>query len=156
MSSTVTLAPPTCLERRSSRSRMLKAVSAGFGAAGGRSIACTRALFQSATNSTFAGPAARRDIDLMSAASSVPVLPGCEVLSTLMFVSFRPFLRRVSVGRGTQALGDLPIPTLRRAWEHDEAEWAQLGGTIVGVPLLGLRFWLAPSNRLFARLIAAA
>src|SRR5215510_12503766 len=81
MSSTVTLAPPTCLERRPSRSRTLKAVSAGFGAARGRVIAWTRALFQSATNSTFSGPAARREIDLMSAADAFEAAPRQQAMA---------------------------------------------------------------------------
>src|SRR5215475_6152563 len=82
MSSTVALAPPTCLERTSSRSRMLKAVPAGFCAAGGRVIAWTRALFQSATNRTFSGPAARRDIDLMSAADAFEAAPRKQAIAT--------------------------------------------------------------------------
>src|SRR5262245_46617821 len=70
MSSTVTLAPPTCFERSVSKSRMLKAVPVGLCGASGSVIAWTRPAFQSATNNTFPGPTARRDIDLISAADA--------------------------------------------------------------------------------------
>src|SRR5262245_10150895 len=70
MSSTVTLAPPACVERSVSRSRIWKAVPVGLCGASGSVIAWTRPAFQSATNRTFPGPTARRDIDLISAADA--------------------------------------------------------------------------------------
>jgi hypothetical protein len=54
---------------------MLKAVPGGFCAASGRVIAWTRAVFQSATNRTFPGPVARREIELISAADAFAEAP---------------------------------------------------------------------------------
>src|SRR5215470_1754091 len=81
MSSTVTLAPPTCFERSVSRSRMLKAVPVGLCGASGSVIAWTRPAFQSATNSTFPGPTARRDIDLISAAETFTAAPRQQAIA---------------------------------------------------------------------------
>src|SRR5215472_7912256 len=81
MSSTVTLAPPTCFERSVSRSRMLKAVPVGLCGASGSVIAWTRPAFQSATNSTFPGPTARRDIDLISAAETFTTAPRQQAIA---------------------------------------------------------------------------